>query len=159
MYLNPLIFTSNAHHSALPCSPVYPLIMPESPSDHIEGTRKRKPSRRVIENGDTLIKKKTKTTLASSMPLTTQSSTTSIISSRTTTTRKTSSIAAPSSPPHAQPHAPKDADKNGIETETGNDTEPDPIEVSDGDDDWEEMVEDDEAELSECSNLASWPCN
>jgi hypothetical protein len=136
MYLSYLICCVNPHRSALPCTPVYPLAMPqtsEAPSEPIEGTRKRKPSRRVTENGDTLVKKKPKTFYR--MPTTTQSSANS-----TANSPDTSDADPPaSSPPCAQPHAPEDDTMSER-------SEPDTIEVLS--DDSIEVVEDDDAELS-----------
>jgi hypothetical protein len=113
--------------------------------------RKRRPTRRVTENGDPLVNKKAKTTT----PLARMSSTTSSAaqSQNSTTDSATNASAtnASTSPPCAQA---RDGDETDIASEN---SEPEAIEVSDGDDDADsvELVEeDDEAELG--TLLISW---
>lgn len=146
MYLSPRL--SLLLHIIL-CSPLacVPSQMSEPHPDSIEGTRrKRKPSTRIIENGDPLVaRKRTKSTV--SVPTTTQSSTTS--SSSTDPISNVNGVVS-SSPPCAQPRAPEDSDSGDNDTASkGSDSEP--IEVSDGDDDSVEVIEDDDEELGKCS--------
>ncbi|KAH9030065.1 hypothetical protein EDB84DRAFT_1562638 [Lactarius hengduanensis] len=104
-------------------------------------SRKRKPTKRVTENGDPLARKKPKTT-----------------SARTTTATSTmgnSDAAAPASPPCAQSRAqrsiPEDADKSDDDGASKT-SEPEPIELS-SDDDSEsvQVIEDDDSELDRLS--------
>lgn len=96
----------------------------------IIGTRKRKPSKRVTENGDPFLKKKK--TLSSSVSTATQS------------------ISAPVSPPCAQSRTPEDANGSSNDPAT-QESEPEPIEVSDDSDESSvEVIEDDDAELGKC---------
>lgn len=127
-------------------------LFSETPSRPIEVEgRKRKPTRRVIENGDPLVNKRAKIKRTRPSVATTTQSQSSITSARTSNVH----ASPPSARPSAQPRAPDGAD--GDEDETMSErSELAPIEVSDGEeseDSVQIIEEDDDAELSEC-----WHC-
>ena len=128
--------------------------MTEIPPNLDSTQRKRKPPRHFMEDEDKFITKKSrKATLTVTTPTTTQSSAMSDTGS-TKSQNKIRKDTVSSSPPCAQPRAPKGGADNCSDDPSSQKSNPETIEVSDGEssnDDVVEVVEEnDEEELGEC---------
>jgi hypothetical protein len=147
MYLNtsldlPCQYTV-VHFPPHPCTHSFAQMSANS----IEGSRKRKPTKRATENGDPLARKRPKTTLATTTTASTQSGT-------NPATLSNSVVAASASPPCGQSRASR-AQHSTPEVEDKSDgdaaSETEPIDVgSDSDSDSVQVIEDDDSELGEC---------
>jgi hypothetical protein len=99
-----------------------------------------------------LLPKKKKAMLSMSMPMATQSSASSASLTRPQNKKKTTKYGRASTPPCSQPCTPENAD--GHNDDAASQKSDMPIELSDSDEeDWVEVVEDDDDELGACDVL------
>ena len=110
--------------------------------------RTRKPPARFMEDEEPLVTKKKK---ATSTPMATQSSASPASSTRPQNKKKTTKDSRVSTPPCAQPCTPENAD--GRDDDAASQKSDAPIELSSDEDDWVEVIEDDDEELGACDVL------